>query len=205
MSDSTVKILREQLITRIALLLYQHRSVSWTPENLLTYVGGMSDKLFDALSAMKKRDLIDGTTMIFLTDSGVEYVSGLSQNVDVVPPSTCRKFKDEALLGIVEYKNTHTGWMVTEQSQLTVAALPTAHTPVTLTTPEDMMVKRQRALIGKQKMAERIKCSVKELETYIEDERLRYCKACESIELFDRKGKGRWQPVCRKCRKKRRG
>lgn len=198
------RIEREQLAVIVVQLLYRESGLSWTPANIAKYANASKEKIADCFVWMRRKNLIGGTDKIFLTDSGVEYVQGLKENVSVSTAASEQRYKDEALTGIVEKKHKAHGWMVSEQSGITAAVLPGSHTPTTHTTPEDMIEQAQREYRAKEGLSNRLRVSMDTLLGYIDSGRVKLCNACNSVEIFDRKG-DRWQPVCRKCRKKKRG
>lgn len=197
------RIERERVATMIALLLFRYRSVSWSPTNIIRHVSADSGMINDALEWLKRKNYVNGVSVIFLTITGSEFVDGLKRNVSVASASSESKFKSEALSGMVEIRSK-TGHMITEQSTMSTAVLPRAHAPVTKTTPEDLMVRQQKAMQSRAAVASRLGISETELINFIEENRVRYCKSCNKLGLFDKKGADRWHSVCRKCRKKNR-
>lgn len=195
------RIKREQTATQVALLLYRYKTISWTPTNIRRHVRAEQESINDAVAWLQRKKYVQGSSIIFLTTNGIEFVEGLKRNVSVTSSNAESRFKTEALLGIAEVRHNN-GYMVSEQSTLTAAVLPRGSAPHTCTTPEDIMIQNQRRTASKQALASRLGITEDELENYIEIGRVRYCKSCDSLCLFDTKGKDRWQPVCRKCRKK---
>jgi len=189
----------EQAGVQIMLLLNQYKTVSWSIENINKHISG---SIADAVEWLKDNRLVNGRSKLFLTELGFEYLDGLEHNVSMVTAASEFKFKNEALSGLTEMRSRKTGLMVSERSELTAAVLPEAHKPTTNTTPEDLILRKQRELEAKQKLAGRLKITTQELECHIASGRLRFCKGCESLQLFDSNGKGTWRSKCRKCRKK---
>jgi hypothetical protein len=193
----------EQSITKIALLMSRYRSVHWGIENICLYTGEGIDEAEGAIEAMRKKKYVGGNTSFFLTDTGLEFVDGLKRNVSIThSAATERKFKDEALTGVVEVKHRRYGWLISERSEIDSAAVTGASPPHTTETPESMFIRAHREFELKKKTAERLGVDINTLTDLASIGRIQLCNSCNSIELFDRKGPDRWQPICRKCRKR---
>lgn len=197
-----LRIEREALATKIALLLFRYTTISWSPENIKRHVKESQEQINKAIDWLRLKNYLEGRTIVYLTGKGNEFIDGLKRNTSTVTASTERKFKNEALQGITERKHLKHGWMISEQSTISAAALPGAHTPATNTTPEKMFEQKQQEFKAKQSTAARLGLSVDEFEAFCGEGRIRLCNICNSVEMFDRKGKDRWQPACRKCRRK---
>jgi hypothetical protein len=192
----------EKAASKITRLFYQYRSVHWSPENIRTHTGIDDEKINAAIRWLQKKRYVGGREQFFLTDSGIEFVEGMSVNPSSSSSANSeRKFKTEALLGLSESKSRVSGYMVSEQSRLTTAVIPGANRPVTSKTPEDIMADRQYSMHVRAALSGRFKISTDELEEYFKTGRIQYCKSCGAFEYFDRKG-ARWHSVCRKCRKR---
>lgn len=198
------RIRNEKAASRIALLMYRYRTISWCPENIKSHVSLTEDELKCGLDWMRKKKYIAGTTMIFLTDSGIEFVAGLRENVSVSSAASESRYKDEALTGMCERRSKVSGYMVSEKSELTAAVIPTVKKPHTSVTPEDIIDEQRRFLGFKERIARQLNCTLEEIEHYSKTGRLRYCSSCESWKLFNRKGPTRWQPHCKECLKGKR-
>jgi hypothetical protein len=195
------KIETEKTASRISRLFYQYRSVHWSPDNIRIHTGIEEEKINSAITWLQKRRYVGGRSLFFLTDSGIEFVEGMSVNPSSSSAASERKFKTEALLGLSESKSRASGYMVSEQSRLTTAVIPGAHKPMTATTPEDIMAEMQYSMHVRAALSRRFKISTEEVEEYFMTGRIQYCKSCGAFEYFDRKG-ARWHSVCRKCRKR---
>lgn len=195
------KINIEKAAAKITRLFYHYRSVHWSLDNIRTHTGIEEEKINSAITWLQKKRYVGGRSLFFLTDSGIEFVEGMSVNPSSSSANSERKFKTEAQSGLSESKSRVSGYMVSEQSRLTTAVIPGANRPVTSTTPEDIMADRQYSMHVRAALSRRFKISTDELEEYFKTGRIQYCKSCGAFEYFDRKG-ARWHSVCRKCRKR---
>lgn len=192
---------REQTATKIALLLYRYSSISWCPANIRRHVTESQEQIDYSIAWLRRKEYVQGISIVFLTSKGIEFVDGLKRNVSMTTATSESRFKSEALLGIAEVKHP-LGYMISEKSSLTSAVIPKVKAPSTNTTPEDIMSNSQHMIRARKAICDRLGISTEDFSHFIEDGRIKHCKACGQIGMFDRKGEGRWQPVCRKCRKK---
>jgi hypothetical protein len=133
-----------------------------------------------------------------LTDTGLEFLSGLRENPVTDAAKDAYRWKMEALTGI-----TNSG----KRSEIKSAVLPTGKMPHETRTPEDIIMDKHQAMKSRENLARYLGVDLDTLKKHIRDGRLRHCKHCDSPGIFDKSMKnGRlyWRSMCRKCRKKRR-
>jgi hypothetical protein len=135
-----------------------------------------------------------------ITMEGQEYYEGLCRNPSV--RVSVRAFKEEALTGTRTRKSRRSGFMITEQSDLGRAALPTCSAPHETKTPEDAFDEAEQQRLARQRLCHELKITPEKMSLYAEEGRVRQCGNHWGV--FDRRGQNGWQHLCRKCRKTRR-
>ena len=109
-------------------------------------------------------------------------------------------WKEEARSGLV-LRRGRLG-MVSEQSGIDHAAIPDAAPHVTRT-PEDEVSDMEVSIAARKRLCADLEITPEVLAEYVEAGRIRPCKACGGIGIFDR-DRGGWRSTCRTCRKGRR-
>lgn len=199
--DLSTLIEKEKTGTRIALLLSRYNTVHWSAANIIVHVGCSTSDATNGIEWLRNKLYIAGREQIFLTEQGTEFVAGLRVNPHFQSAESESKFKTEALTGMTQVRSRTTGFMISEPSALCAAVLTSCKRPATHTTPEDIMLDRQRAIKSKRYLMASLSLSLVELEKFIDENRVRLCNKCQEIGVFDKKGEGRFQPKCRKCQK----
>ncbi len=134
--------------------------------------------------------------------TGRDYYEGLCANPSVT--RSPRAWTEEARSGVT-VKRGRLG-MVSARSGINRAAIPGGGAPHTTRTPEDIINDNEQMIAARKKLCTGLEITEDELRALIDEDRIHQCKnGCKSMEIFDRRGDGGLQHLCRKCRKKRRG
>ena len=135
-----------------------------------------------------------------LTTSGRDYYDGLCRNPATTESAAA--WKEEARSGMT----TAPGKLgtITKQSDIQNAVIPSPSPPGPRKTPESIMQDNERDAAARRKLLSDLGCSEAELVRYGDEGRIKVCKECNEVGIFDR-DRGSWKPMCRKCRKDRRG
>ena len=141
-----------------------------------------------------------GNITVCVTGKGREHYASLCANSAVTESAAA--FRDEALSGLT----TESGpcGVRSRQSEIERAVLPSPSPPGPRKTPESIMQDNERDAAARRKLLADLGCSEAELVRYGDEGRIRVCKECGEVGIFDR-DRGSWKPMCRKCRKDRRG
>lgn len=208
MSRAQNQIVVEQDSVAVCLAIYRYGDIlglNWTVSRLLIFTQLPGARLLASLEWLgRKSYIVKSLGAYYLTDSGREYVESLSQQVSIGKPSDLAEFKSEVLSGLTEYRSPKSGFTVTRQSLITRGALPGSSRPHVSTTPEDKIIKMDNNLKRRQAMAVMLKVTSETLEKYLAEGRIRICKKCRAVGVFDKKGANRFHSICRRCRKAQR-
>ena len=139
-------------------------------------------------------------TKLYVEERGRDYYEALCRNPSVTESVTA--WKDEALSGLT----TESGpcGVRSRQSGIERAVIPSPSPPGPRKTPESIMQDNERDAAARRKLLADLGCSEAELVRYGDEGRIRVCDKCGEVGIFDR-DRGSWKPMCRKCRKDRRG
>lgn len=192
---------REKLAISILTVVNRHTGIYWTAENIKFFAGGTISRVLEAMEWLISEQYIMGKHGCIITDLGFEYLAGLKEK-RAIQYSDSGRFKDEALTGLKVVRSPVTGKMISERSTIRSAALPRPPKQATTRTPEDLIMDKDRHYKAKIRLAKTLKLTTRQLDEYIESGRVRHCKACQSVQVFDSKGENRFHSVCRKCRKR---
>jgi len=134
------------------------------------------------------------------TFKGREYYEALCRNPATTESAAA--WKEEARSGMT----TAPGKLgtITKQSDIQNAVIPSPSPPGPRKTPESIMQDNERDAAARRKLLSDLGCSEAELVRYGDEGRIRVCDKCGEVGIFDR-DRGSWKPMCRKCRKDRRG
>lgn len=140
-----------------------------------------------------------------VSELGEEYIDQMGLYSD--KPRSLKKWKDEALTGMIEERSRVTKMMVSGTSKIDRAVLSTS----TIEGPEgvrqdDMLIEMERIRIERLVLCKQLNVSMTEYKKLLEDGRIRICNngGSEHVGIFDKKGIGRWHPICRICRRQSR-
>lgn len=136
-----------------------------------------------------------------LTMDGVEYAQGIQQRA-AIDSSSAEKFTYEALTGLYTRYCKRGNGLVSERSKIDRAVLPNGGAPRTNRTPEDELLDAESIRTGRERMAKMMGLDIGTLEKFMDEGRIKQCKHCCKIEVFDKKKGDTLQSACRKCRKK---
>lgn len=143
----------------------------------------------------------------FLTVPGREYLETSRQQKRT--SGSFRRWKEEALTGIVERKSKRCNNVITHKSTMDKAVLSTTSNEGLKTDNlETIYCQIDDAVSLKKKLSNKFNLSPEKVDKYFREGRFRVCSGGEPhIGIFDRKnrptGKG-WQHLCRECMKKNR-
>jgi hypothetical protein len=135
-----------------------------------------------------------------LTQAGVDYLDGVNRSYLFAMGQSVRDFKNESLTGIRERRGDG-GWTVSERSEITRAALPGKHKIIASKTPEDYFTDQERVRTGRKALSEKLGISEEKLTQFLSERRIKECKYCRNIGVFDKSGNGYLRERCRNCRK----
>lgn len=195
---------KEQLATRILITVHQNQGIAWNVASIsFTLPAYDKNDVAEGMLWLRDQGYVTRTTsgMIFTTKEGVEYIEGLKENVFFEPGSSALKFNDEALTGVVEVKSAASGFMVSERSKMTTAAVPGPSKHCSKADPESMIIELDEIAKAKSRTAARLKITVDELEGMIVTGRVKLCKKCGVVGIFNKNGENKWRPGCRTCEK----
>ena len=190
------QIIVEQSAVKALFLINNNKNVFWTAENLLTKIKKYGQAAIDWLM---NEGYLHNSNGLIITDEGEKFLKSLGKKN--IYYSDGGRFKDEALCGLSEIRNKKSGFIVSQRTSINNAVVPRGKKQHESITPEQIALEHDRQIKAKKQLAKRLKITVDELTTFIEIGRVRYCKRCKSVEIFDRKTFNRWHHVCRKCRK----
>ena len=139
-----------------------------------------------------------------LTDPGEEYLERMGLYSEKV--RSLKRWKLEALTGMTEVRSRVTQKMVSEPSRIDRAVLSTS----TIDGPEgvradDMLMAMEALRIERLALCKQLGVRLHEYEKLLQDGRIRLCKngGAEHVGIFDKKGLGRWDSMCRICRRQK--
>ena len=139
-------------------------------------------------------------TKLYVEERGRDYYEALCRNPATTESAAA--WKEEARSGMT----TAPGKLgtITKQSDIQNAVIPSPSPPGRSQTPESIMQDNERDAAARRKLLADLGCSEAELVRYGDEGRIRVCDKCGEVGIFDR-DRGSWKPMCRKCRKDRRG
>lgn len=206
MSTAQRKIELERDCGRVAMALYSMGKNGMTLQEMTVSIAMKSPRIFSVVCELEDGELVyhDRASGYHLTSKkGMEYAE-LLKNSKLDTLASGLKFKEEALSGGVEKYNPKSKGLCFEKSKLKRAALPQKPEQRRHQTPEDKFFEAENNRLAKQHLARQLKIDVEKVEKYWNEGRLKECRECGNVEVFDKK-LDRLQHVCRKCMKKRKG
>jgi predicted transcriptional regulator len=140
-----------------------------------------------------------------LSEPGEDYLEKMGLYSEKI--RSLKRWKDEALTGMIETRSRLTHRMVSAPSKLDKAVLSTA----TMEAPEgvrpdNILIEMENLRIERLVLCKQLEITMEEYKKLLQDGRIRICKGAglEHVGIFDKKGLGRWHEVCRVCRKQKR-
>jgi len=199
-----MNIQTEKDAVKIILALINYDDVSWSRTKLTKH---FKINCNDAILFLRNNQYIvvatsfcDGvkSEAYFVTETGREYVKGLSKNSSFDVSSIFFKFREEALSGMKCSVSGKSNFVVSSKSNIKSAVLSTVGAPHTSRTPEDMIIEQDLIIKGRTKIAAFLKLSIEDCEILMKNGQIKMCKYCGKIGVFS-KHKNGTQHMCRKC------
>ena len=203
MTATQAKIEKEKNAASIICAIKQFELNS--PEKVQDFLCVSVSKVESGLDWLVSKNYIWRTSsgMLIITESGFEYIDGLSRRPGFETATSAAKHKEEALSGIVERRSNKSGFTVSRQSTMNRAVVLGGKEKHETKTPEDRFLMNEEARISKIKFAEQLGIKVEDIPAHLEAGRIKKCKRCCNVELHGKKGKY-IREICNKCRRKKR-
>jgi len=134
-----------------------------------------------------------------VTDEGrARYTAAMSR-----PLKKATTWREEARSGLHVETSKASGFVVTRETRITAAAIPTAGAAVEVMTPEELLCRLRDALKERDRLCRALECSIEELVAAFGVGLVKYCVGGH-LGLFDLDKAGRCKKLCRNCLKSRR-
>lgn len=160
----------------------------------------------NAVMWLSKKNFIYRHKGVFhVSELGDEYIGRMGLYSE--KPRSLKKWKEEALTGMIQERSKVTKMMVSEPSKISRAVLSTS----TIEGPEgvkpdDMLIAMERTKLERMALCKELDISMEDYKKFLREGRIRTCSAggSEHVGIFNKNGSGYWRSVCRNCRRKSR-
>lgn len=189
----------EKIAIKILMRIEQNKNVRWAENNILTFPEKRVFSASKVFEWLRHRKYLCNYNGLVVTDLGLEYLEGL-KNKKAIQSGDSGQFKEEALTGLVVRRNTQSGYMVSERSKIDRAVISQKISRPSHQTPEDAIIALEQERKAKRHLACTLNISDARMIQYTEEGRIKLCKKCGEIGVFD-KDRKYLKSSCRKCRK----
>lgn len=151
---------------------------------------------------LQKRYIYKHKGRYHVTELGDEYIDQVGFFSE--KPKSLKRWKEEALTGLVERKSRSSKQYISKQSTMERAVLSTRSkdAPEGLR-PDQAIINFENVLHLRKEVCRELGITMADYIRFNAEGRIRVCRhRGEHIGIFDRHSPGRWQHICRTCRKK---